>query len=641
MIEQLIGAMPPASVFFGQMLIGLINGSFYAILSLGLAVIFGLLNVVNFAHGAQYMLGALCSYLLLTWFGIGYWPALIISPILVGALGILIERLLLRRVAKLHHMYGMLLTFGLALVIEGVVRQHLGATGNSYPIPQELSGGWKLGFMFLPAYRGWVIAFSVVTCFATWFAIERTRLGTHLRAANENPGLTRAFGINVPRLLTLTYGASVGLAALAGAMAAPIYQVSPQMGSEIIIVVFAVVVIGGMGSIMGSIISGFALGIAEGLTKVFYPQASTTVVFVIMAVVLLLRPGGLLGAESKPDGSDAVASDVHEGSLRSPLSKIALLIAVLVGIGLPFVLYPVFVMKVLCLALLASGFNLLMGYGGLLSFGHAAFFGAASYITAYCIKALGFEPLAGVLTGTLAAALLGAIFGWIAIRRQGIYFAMITLALSQMVYFMAVQLPFTNNDEGIQGVPRGMLLGFLDLNNPLNMYYFVLAVFAAAMFCVYRIVHSPFGSVLKSIRDNEPRATSLGYDTAKFRLMAFILSAALAGVGGSLDALVFQIASLTNVHWSMSGHAVLMSILGGVGTLTGPIIGAIIVAAMENYLADAGSWISIIHGTIFILCVVVFRRGLVGELAALRILPALWKRGDALGRQASPRGSPI
>jgi branched-chain amino acid transport system permease protein len=295
MFDWLHIAVPPAPLFFAQLLVGLINGAFYAMLSLGLAVIFGLLNIINFTHGAQYMLGAFCAWFLLNWLGIGYWPSLIIAPIVVGITGIVIERFLLRRIARLDHLYGLLLTFGLALVIEGVFRQQYGSSGQPYTIPAELQGARNLGFMFLPNYRAWVILFSLAICLATWFVIERTRLGAYLRAATENPVLVQAFGIDVPRMVTLTYGGGVALAALAGVMAAPIYQVSPLMGSNIIIVVFAVVVIGGMGSILGAIVSGFALGLIEGLTKVFYPEASSTVIFVIMALVLLVRPAGLFG----------------------------------------------------------------------------------------------------------------------------------------------------------------------------------------------------------------------------------------------------------------------------------------------------------------------------------------------------------
>jgi len=287
--------VPPAQLFFAQLLVGLINGAFYAMLSLGLAVIFGLLNIINFTHGAQYMLGAFCAWFLLNWAGIGYWPSLVIAPIIVGITGIGIERLLLRRIARLDHLYGLLLTFGLALIIEGIFRQQYGSSGLPYTIPPELQGARNLGFMFLPNYRAWVVVASLGVCLATWFVIERTRLGAYLRAATENPILVRAFGIDVPRMVTLTYGGGVALAALAGVMAAPIYQVSPLMGSNIIIVVFAVVVIGGMGSIFGAILSGFGLGLIEGLTKVFYPEASSTVIFVIMALVLLVKPAGLFG----------------------------------------------------------------------------------------------------------------------------------------------------------------------------------------------------------------------------------------------------------------------------------------------------------------------------------------------------------
>jgi len=280
---------------FGQLLLGLINGAFYALLSLGLAVIFGMLNIINFAHGALYMVGAFCAYFLLQLLGLNYWFALIISPIVVGALGMIIERTMLQRLAGLDHLYGLLLTFGLALIIQGVFQNYFGSSGLPYAIPRELSGGTNLGFMFLPNYRGWVIIFWLIVCLATWFIIEKTRLGAYLRAATENPALVRAFGINVPRMVTLTYGFGVGLAALAGVLAAPINQVRPLMGADFIIVVFAVVVIGGMGSILGSIITGFLLGLIEGLTKVFYPEASNTVIFVIMAIVLLVRPAGLFG----------------------------------------------------------------------------------------------------------------------------------------------------------------------------------------------------------------------------------------------------------------------------------------------------------------------------------------------------------
>jgi len=287
----------PSQALFGQLLIGLINGSFYALLSLGLAVIFGLLNIINFTHGAQYMLGAFVAWLGLNKLGINYWLALVLAPIVVGATGVFIERTMLKQLYKLDHLYGLLLTFGLALIIQGVFRNEYGSSGMPYAVPEVFQGAFNTGFMFLPKYRAWVIVASLVVCLATWYVIERTKLGAYLRAATENPSLVQAFGINVPRMITLTYGFGVGLAALAGVMAAPIYQVNPTMGADLIIVVFAVVVIGGMGSIMVAIVTGFGLGLIEGLTKVFYPEASNVVIFVIMTIVLLLKPAGLFGTQ--------------------------------------------------------------------------------------------------------------------------------------------------------------------------------------------------------------------------------------------------------------------------------------------------------------------------------------------------------
>lgn len=288
----------PIPVLYGQVLLGLINGSFYALLSIGLAVIFGMLNVINFAHGALYMLGSFVTWLIMSELGLDYWSALIIAPLVVGLTGALVERFFLRRLYASDHLYSLLFTFGLAMALEGLFRWLYGAGGKPYPTPKALTGAVDLGFMFLPIYRGWVVAVSLVVCLAIWFAIERTKIGAYLRAATENPALVTAFGINVPALLTMTYAVSVGLAGLAGALAAPIYQVSPGMGSNLIIIVFAVVVIGGMGSITGAIVTGLTLGVLEGLTKVFFPAASAITVFIVMILVLLLRPAGLFGKET-------------------------------------------------------------------------------------------------------------------------------------------------------------------------------------------------------------------------------------------------------------------------------------------------------------------------------------------------------
>ena len=287
----------PLSAVLSQLLLGLVNGSFYAVLSLGLAVIFGLLNVVNFAHGAMFMMGAIFTWMALTFFGIGYWPMLILAPLLVAVVGILIEKFLLKHLYQLDHLYGLLLTFGLTLILEGVFRSFFGVSGMAYSVPDSLAGSVDVGFMFLPIYRAWVVLISLIVCFGTWFVIEKTKIGAYLRAGTENPKLIQAFGINFPLMVTLTYGFGVALAAFSGVLASPIIQISPLMGSNLIITIFAIVVIGGMGSIMGSILTGLGLGIIEAITKVLYTEASSTVVFLVMALVLLVRPAGLFGRE--------------------------------------------------------------------------------------------------------------------------------------------------------------------------------------------------------------------------------------------------------------------------------------------------------------------------------------------------------
>ena len=609
----------PSQALFGQLLIGLINGSFYALLSLGLAVIFGMLNIINFSHGAQYMMGGFAAYILLQKTGIGYWPALIVAPILVGITGMIIERTLLQWLYKLDHLYGLLLTFGLALVIEGVARNFYGSAGLPYALPESLRGGQNLGFMFLPNYRAWVIVASLTVCISTWFVIERTRLGAYLRAATENPALVGAFGINVPRMITLTYGFGVGLAAFAGVMAAPIYNVSPQMGSELIIVVFAVVVIGGMGSILGAIVTGFGLGVIRGPDQGVLPGS-------LQHRDLRHHGDRVAGAPRRPVRTEDVMErplSTHTATTAAKQNRseiIAFVIMVAALVAAPFFVYPLFLMQGLCFALFACAFNLLIGYVGLLSFGHALYFGWASYLAAHAAKVWGFTPELAILTGTLTAAICGLIAGAIAIRRQGIYFAMITLALSQMMYFIALRMKFTGGEDGIQNVPRGKLFGVIDLADNMTMYVVVAVIFLAGFLFIHRIINSPFGEVLKAIRENEPRATSLGYKTDRYKLLAFVLSATLAGLAGATKAIVLQIASLTDVYWTMSGEVVLMTLLGGLGTLFGPIVGAVAIIAMQTRLNAFEQWVSVIQGVIFVACVLLFRRGIVGELArALKI----------------------
>lgn len=643
-MTDLIG-IPPA-LLFGQLLVGLINGSFYAMMSLGVAIIFGMLRIGNFVHGAQYMLGAFGAWYLLhlpdlfPGLGLpslGYWWAILIVPLVVGLIGALMERLFIRKVYDLDHAYGLLLTVGLAMFIEGLFNVRYGAAGQQYDVPELLRGSVNLGFMFLPYYRAWVVVAALVLCFGIWYLIERTKLGSYLRAATENPDLVRAFGINVPRMLMLTYALGVGLAGLAGVMAAPIYQVGPQMGQGIIITIFAVVVIGGMGSIFGAIVSGLMMGLIEGLTKVFYPQAATTVIFVIMAIVLVLRPAGLFGRETTAHS----VADVSSGRPGNLLENGPLWLGILliVGLVLPYLLFPIFAMKILCLALFAIAYNLVFGYGGLLAFGHAAFYGSSSYVVAHSAAVWGLPPELSLMLGVGVATALGAAFGWLAIRRQGLYFAMITLALAQIVYFYAVQSSWTHGEDGIQSVPRGRLFGLIDLSNSMNMYFVMLCVFLACFAFIYRIIHSPFGQTLKSIRENEARSISLGYSTANFKLIAFTLSAMLAGVAGGMKAIIFQIASLADVYFLASADALLMTLIGGVGTLLGPIVGAAIVVSLQTKLATFGSWVVVIQGAIFVLCVLFLRKGVIGTLQEYMFNREARRTGPADTANPAPKGA--
>lgn len=615
---------PTGQALYSQLLIGLINGAFYALLSLGLAIIYGLLGIINFTHGAQYMMGAFCAWALSYYLGLNYWWALGLTPIIIGIFAVVLERTLISRTYKLDHAYGLILTFGLTLIIEGIFRYFFSAGGQPYRMPAELTGAMNLGFMYLPNYRAWVLGFSLAVCLATWFVIERTSLGAKMRAATENPNVTQALGVNVPLLMSLTFGLGVGLAGLAGVMAAPIYQVSPLMGTEIIVVVFAVVVIGGMGSILGSIVSGFALGLIEGLTKAIWPPGSSLVIFVAMAIILLMRPSGLFGRGVLL----AAAHSIVKGGADVRVGRNTAIVLLALCLAAPFFFYPGFLMKAFCFALFAVSFNLILGYGGLLSFGHAAFFGSAGYITAYTCKEWGLTPELGIALGVVTGTAIGWIFGVISVRRQGIYLAMITLALSQLVYFIFLQAPFTRGEDGLQNVPRGRLFGLIDLSNEMTMYYFVLAVFLLGFWFTLRVINSPFGHALSAIRENEPRAISLGYEADKFKIWCFALSGGIAALGGSTKVLVFGIATLTDVHWAMSGEAVLMTLLGGLGTVLGPVIGAFALIAMESYLQAYGFWIKVIQGLFFVLCVLVFRQGLIGIGEQLRdlIAPLLSRR---------------
>jgi branched-chain amino acid transport system permease protein len=614
MLEAL-GFTSPALI--GQLLLGLINGSFYAMMSLGLAIIFGLLNVVNFIHGAQYMMGAFTAWMLLQWLGIGYGAALVLVPLIVGASGIVIERLFVRRLYHLDHVYGLLLTFGLTLIVQGLYRKAFGSAGVPYANP--MPGGFRTAIGYLPYYRLWALFASLLVCLATWYVIEKTKLGSYLRAAIERPDLVRGFGINVPRMVTLVYGFGVGLAGLAGVFAAPIYNVSPLMGSNLIVVIFAVVVIGGMGSIKGAIITGYLLGLAEGLTRYYYPPLSDTVVFIIMAMVLLIKPDGLFGKGVIAQHAAMVMdSRANIASALRGRSAWLLLAASLAALAIaPFVMYPVFLIKVLCFAVAASAVNLLLGYMGVLSFGHAMFFGFSAYLAGFLAKAWGLAPEWAILWSTLASVVLGAVVGLMAIRLRGIYFAMSTLALAQIVYFFCLQAPFTNGEDGIQNIPRGVAFGLWDLKGDVSAYYFVLLICGAAILMVARVVHSPYGRIVAAVRDSEPRAISLGYNANRYKLAIFVFSAGITGLAGATKAIAVQIATLTDVDWQMSGEFLLMTLVGGLGTITGPIIGALLLISMETYMSTLQDLVTVVQGAVFVVVVLAFRAGIVGSLSEI------------------------
>jgi len=622
--------IPPA-VLEGQLLLGIINGCFYALLSVGLALIFGMLRVVNFAHGAQYMLGAFVAWMLLQYAGVGFWWALLLAPLAVALFAVILERTMLSRIYAEDHVTGLLLTLGIGLVIEGTVRFGFGNAVRPYAVPSVLSGIFDLGFMIVPRYRGFVVAASLALCVVVWLIIEKTRLGAYLRAANENPTLVSIFGINVPRMMTLTYAAGAGLAAVAGVIAAPIYQVSPLMGQDLLIVVFAIVVIGGIGSIFGSIVASLALGIAEGVTRIVYPEASAIVVFIVMALVLLVRSEGRL-QERFVSGFGSVLPFP-----RIPGPWLAAAVVLLLAV-LPTFVPAVTLMKLLCYALFAAAFNLLFGVAGLLSFGNAAFFGGGAYAAAIAIKEWGAPPEVALLLAVIFAAALGAAFGFLAVRRKGIYFAMVTLAFAQMFYFFCLKFPLTGGEDGVQGAVRGHLFGVIDLRSDTMLYAVVAVVWIVAQASIWRIVHSPFGNVLSAIRDDESRVASLGIEPAHYKWMTFVLCAALSGLAGGMKTIVFEFATLADVSWQASGDAVVMTILGGAGTFLGPLAGSVVYVTLQSLVTRFDVPASIATGLVFILCVLALRGGLCGFLVAV-FRRVTVKRDLAMRNREETRGA--
>lgn len=611
-------------LILGYLTVGLVNGSFYACLSLGLALIFGLLNILNMAHGAFYMLGAFVAWMASNLLGWNYLAGLACAVVVVGLFGVLIERILLRRTYALDPLYGFMLTFGLATLIQGLFQVRFGSTGLPLAPPDWLSGGIDFGFMFFPTYRLWVMAVALMVCLTVWIAIERTRVGATLRAASENAAIAEVLGVRVSKVFAAAFGLGAALAGLAGGLAAPIYQVSPLMGADILLVVFAIIVIGGMGSVGGTILSSYSLALIESLTLAVYPQAANVVVFAFMCIVLLVRPQGLFGISVvRRHEFSSVRLPREASNVAHPLTSalgrgFSLAVLAIVLTMLPAIFYPIYLIKIFCFTIFAASFNFLLGFAGIISFGQAALFGTAAYLTAHSLKVWALPPEIAILIGVTAAIALGLVMGGLAIRRRGIYQAMITLAVAQMVYFVYVQADFTHGEDGIQSVPRGVLFGFIDLRDDRVMYGLAAVMLVAVFLGLRRLLASPFGTILVAIRDDERRALSLGYNVNAFKLAAFGIASACAGLAGALSAVVFQLATLSGAHWHLSGEAVLMALVGGIGTLAGPLVGAVVLVSMQNFLAPFGAWVLVIQGAVFVVCVLAFREGLVARSVALQ-----------------------
>ena len=621
--------------FYGvQIFNGLVNGGFIALMSLGLSIVFGMMRVVNFMHGAMYMLGAFAAFLAGSHFGISLLLALPLAWILVGGFGVVLERLLLSRLYRLDPAYNLLLTFGLTLIIEDVMRSLFSTTGAQFLVPHMLSGAVYLGFTYYPKYRLFVLAVSVLLCLAAWFVLERTRYGALVRAATERPTLLKCFGGNVPLLMSGTFFCAAGLAGVAGALAAPIRSISPFMGQEMISVTFAVVVAGGMGSIAGSVVMGFVVGLLSAMAALWYPAISTAIIYIVMLVVLVVRPGGIFR------GVDISHFPLHytpmtERARRIFLSPGVALGCLCVGLALPWLVYPSVATDIILWGLCALGFDLLFAFAGLLSFGQAAYWGAAAYITGVLISKFGLPSWEGFLLGIMGSTALSVGFGFIIAQKKGIYFSMITFAIAQIVYFAVNQLSaYTGGEDGLHDVIRGTLFGF-SLDDDRVFYYLSLGFVVLMVAFVLRILRSPFGMSLVGARENERRMMSVGYNVYLLRVQAYILSAFIISVAGSLYVLNHQFVSLEAVYWRASGDPVMMTLLGGAGTVFGPLLGAGIVLLIRNVLSTITDSGSLVLGCLFVVVVLLFRRGILGEMVHHHVV-----RGSRrAAASASPAGA--
>jgi branched-chain amino acid transport system permease protein len=609
--------------YLSQLFNGLVNGGFIALMSLGLSVIFGMMRVVNFAHGALYMLGAFIAFIVGSSFGLSLWVALIVAPLVIGGFGLMLERLFLRRLYGLDPSYNLLLTFGLTLIIEDTMRHFFAVQGAPFLVPASLAGAIDLGFMVYPKYRFFVLVLSLAICAATWLLLERTRLGALVRAGTERPALLRCFGVRVPLLVCGTFAFAAGLAAIAGVLASPLRNISPFMGQEMIATTFAVVVAGGLGSIAGSVVMGFVVGVVSALAAVWYPPAANAATYILMVAVLIVRPGGIFR------GVDTAHFPLHYTPITPAAKRIAMgwklrLIALAIGLVLPWFVYPVLACDIVLWGLCALGFDMLFAFAGLLSFGQAAYWGGSAYVTGILIAKLHYPMWAGLVGGVAVSTLVSLAFGALIARKKGIYFSMVTFALAEIVYFVINQSPrYTGGEDGLHGIARGSLLG-ISLENQVTFYYAALALTAAAVAFVFLVIRSPFGLASSGARDSERRMLSVGYDVERLRLRAYVLSAFLISIAGSLFALNHEFVSLESVYWRASGEPIMMTLLGGAGTVFGPMLGAGIVVFLRDCLSTVTDSGSLVLGVTFVIVVLVFRRGVLGEI--LHRLPSIEAR---------------
>lgn len=610
-----------------QLFSGLALGAILVMLALGLSIVFGILGVVNFAHGALFMAGAYAGLFFLDLTG-SFWAALVLAPITIGALGLAIERFLIRPLSGRSPDDSILLTFGLGYILVEGARILFGSDGLPFPTPAALRGVAYIGIGYFPIYRLFVIGVVAALVLGLWLVLERTKIGLIVRAGARDPLIMRVLGVDIQTLWFAIFGVGAGLAALAGVLAAPMRAVNPEMGASVLSEAFVVTVIGGMGSLLGSVVAGLLVGVIVAMASLIAPSMATIAMFAFMTLVLLLRPQGLFGrapnlsagsssfvadAAPAPPGGWAARLETWLATWRVPASLLALA-------ALPWLLpSQALAVNVLIYGLFAVGYNLLFGFTGLLSFGHAAMFGTGAYVAGIAIGSFGANWFVGLLLGVFASGLLALVMGALAIRTRGIYFAMVTLALAQLVYYVALQASgWTGGENGLRGFTVSRIdIGplHLDFLNPLVKYYVVLAFVALALAALSRILASPFGAAIEAIRENETRATACGYDVPRAKLIAFTLSGLFCGLAGALSALHLAIVPLETLSAATSGQVVMMTLLGGAGTFFGPFVGAFAVEVMEDALSQWTSHWQLLLGAVFVVFVLYMPRGLWGALA--------------------------